>query len=94
MKKAVLVLAAALAAGAYAAPEKVLELEFADQNAMITAAGKVGEFSGVPTLGPLAMMGIASSVSIGRRQVPHRGHVRSFQDLQPGRSSGKLSHHL
>ena len=86
MKKAVLVLAAALAAGAYAAPEKVLELEFADQNAMITAAGKVGEFSGVPTLGPLAMMGIANNPfasELGAPRAGARARVAIFVDSVP-----------
>ena len=90
MKKAVLVLAAALAAGAYAAPEKVLELEFADQNAMITAAGKVGEFSGVPTLGPIAMMGIANNPfasELGAPRAGARARVAIFVDSVPNTAS-------
>ena len=90
MKKAVLVLAAALAAGAYAIPEKVLELEFADQNAMITAVGKVGEFSGVPTLGPLAMMGIANNPfasELGPLRAGARARVAIFVDSVPKTAS-------
>lgn len=86
MKRSVLVLAAALAAGAYAVPEKVLELELADQNAMITAAGKVGEFAGVPTLGPIAMMGIANNPfasDLGPLRAGARAKAAIFVDSVP-----------
>ena len=93
MKRLVLVLSAALAAGTYAAPEKVLELEFADQNAIVGGVGKIGDFAGAPILGPMTMMAMAKSPlasSIGPLRAGARARAVVFIDNAPNTSASTI----
>lgn len=64
MKKTLLsALAIGIALGVTAAPEKVLEFQLADQNGLISAATKLGEYMGNASLGAMAVVGLANAPS-------------------------------
>jgi len=64
MKKTLLsALAIGIALGVTAAPEKVLELQLADQNGLVSAATKLGEYAGNASLGAMAVVGLANAPS-------------------------------
>jgi len=64
MKKTLLsALAVSIAIGVTATPEKVLELQLADQNGLVSAATKLGEYTGNASLGAMAVVGLANAPS-------------------------------
>lgn len=65
MKKTLLsALAFGIALGATAAPEKMLELQLADQNGLVAAATKLGEYTGNASLGAMAVVGLANAPAV------------------------------
>lgn len=87
-----LLLLAAIPLLASAAPEKILEVEIADKNALVAAAGKIGETIANPALGAMALVGIANNPvaeTVGALRGGASPRVAIYVDGAPS-ASGKI----
>lgn len=66
MKKMTFLAALGIATCALAAPEKLGDLQLADQQSLVAAATKIGEFAGQPSIGTMAAMGLSGSSELAQ----------------------------